>query len=125
MIKDTNVTKSEPVTSEQIESYMNAVGKETVAEICVAITNRLQEACAHVGDVYIELEHKFPEIMAALGFAAIATCNALPIESEHAPVCVVVGSAPGIQHATQPLIEAFNKIQQEVNRDKEITGKVQ
>lgn len=119
MIKDASITKSKPVTSEQIESYIDTVGKETVSEICVDITNRLQEACAHVGDVYIELEHKFPEIMAAMGFAAIATCNALPIESEHAPVCVVVGSAPGIQHAAQPLIDAFNKIQQEVNRDRE------
>lgn len=122
MIKDANITKSEPVTSEQIESYMNAVGKETVAEICVDITKRLQTACENVGNVYLELEHKFPEIMAALGFAAIATCNALPIETEHAPVCLVVGSAPGIQHAAQPLIEAFNKIQQEVNRDKETRG---
>lgn len=122
MIKDTNVTRSKPVTSEQIESYMNAVGKETVAEICVDITKRLQAACENVGNVYLELEHKFPEIMAALGFAAIATCNALPIEAEHAPVCLVVGSAPGIQHAAQPLIEAFNKIQQEINNDKEARG---
>lgn len=119
MIKDVNISRSEPITSEQIESYINAVGRETVSEICVDITKRLQDACEHVGDVYIELEHKFPEIMAAMGFAAIATCNALPIESEHAPVCVVVGSAPGIQHAAQPLIDAFNKIQQEVNRDRE------
>lgn len=122
MIKDANITKSKPVTSEQIESYMDAVGKETVSEICVAITNKLQDACAHVGDVYIELEQKFPEIMAAMGFAAIATCNALPIESEHTPVCVVVGSASGIQHAAQPLIDAFNKIQQEVNHDREARG---
>ena len=122
MIRDTNITKSEPVTSEQIESYMDAVGKETVAEICVAITSKLQEACNNVGDVYLELKHKFPEIMAAMGFAAIATCNALPIEVENPPVCVVVGSAPGIQHAAQPLIEVFNKIQQEVNHDKEARG---
>ena len=119
MIRDANITKSEPVTSEQIESYMNAVGKETVSEIWLDITRRLQEACENVGNVYLELEHKFPEIMAALGFAAIATCNALPIKTEHAPVCLVVGSAPGIQHAAQPLIEAFNKIQQEINHDRE------
>lgn len=114
-----SLTKSEPVTSEQIEKYISTVGKETVAEIAISITKRLQDACEHVGDVYLELEHKFPEIMAAMGFAAIATCNALPIETEHAPICVVVGSASGIQHAAQPLIDAFNKIQQEVNHDRE------
>lgn len=118
MIKDESITKSKPVTSEQIESYINAVGGETVSEICVDITKRLQDACEHVGDVYLELERKFPEIMAGMGFAAIATCNALPIETEHAPICVVVGSAPGIQHAAKPLIDAFNRIQQEVNRDR-------
>lgn len=122
MNKDTTVTKSKPVTPEQIESYINAVGKETVSEICIDITDRLQEACEHVGDVYLELENKFPEVMAAMGFAAIATCNALPIEIEHTPICVVIGSAPGIQHAAKPLIEAFNRIQQEVNRDKETRG---
>lgn len=122
MNKETNVTKSKPVTAEQIESYISAVGRDTVSEICVDITNRLQEACEHVGNVYLELEHKFPEIMSAMGFAAIATCSALPIEIDHVPICVVIGSAPGIQHAAQPLIEAFNKIQQEVKHDTETRG---
>ena len=115
-----NLTKSKPITSEQIESYIDTVGKETVSEICVTITKRLQEACEHVGDVYLEMEQKFPEIMTAMGFSVIVTCNALPIDTEHVPVCVVVGSASGIQHAAQPLINAFSKISQEVKHDKEV-----
>ena len=122
MPKVNDLTKSEPVTSEQIEKYIATVGKETVSDIAVSITNRLQDACEHVGNVYLELEQKFPEIMAAMGFSVIATCNALPIDIEHAPVCVVVGSASGIQHAAQPLIKAFNEIQQEVNYDRETRG---
>lgn len=56
MIKDANLTAIKTGNIRMIESYMNAVGKETVSDICVTITNKLQDACAHVGDVYLELE---------------------------------------------------------------------
>lgn len=121
-MKGTNVFKSNVVSSEQIESYINTVGKETVAEIATTITDRLQEACENVGNVYLEMERKFPEVMAVMGFAAIATCNALPIEAEHAPTCVVIGTEGGIQHAAQPLIEAFNKISREAKHDRKTRG---
>lgn len=119
MSRETNISKSRAISDKQIDEYLNTVGKETVADIATTITERLQEACAHVGDVFVELEQKFPEIMACMGFSAIATCNALPLEVEHTPVCVVVGTAAGIQHAAQPLIEAFSNIQQEVKCDRE------
>ena len=114
-----NLTKSRSVSSKQIKEYMDTLDRETVADIATTITDRLQEACAHVGDVYCEMEQKFPEIMACMGFSAIATCNALPLEIDHTPVCVVVGTASGIQHAAQPLIEAFSKISKEARHDKE------
>lgn len=121
-MKDANVFRSKAVSAEQIKSYIDTVGKETIAEITTAITDRLQEACENVGNVYLEMEQKFPEIMHGMGFAVIATCNALPIEVEHTPACVVIGTAPGIQHAVQPLTEAFGKISQEVKCDKEARG---
>lgn len=100
----------EKVSMEQIDKYMQSKSKEEIADICVSITDQLQEACSKVGELYLELEKKYPEVFAAIGFSAIATCNALPISSEHVPVCVVMGSASGIQHASQPLIEAFKSL---------------
>lgn len=120
-MKDVDPIESRAVSAKQIEKYMDTVDKETVAEIAVTITDRLQKACENVGNVYLEMEQKFPEIVAAIGFSAIATCNALPLEVEHTPICVVLGTAAGIQHAAQPLIKAFSNIS-EAKYDKESRG---
>ncbi len=122
MNRETNMFKSKLVSDKQIKDYLDTVGGETVADIALTITERLHEACAHVGDVFCEMEQKFPEIMTVMGFSAIATCNALPLEIDHTPVCVVVGTASGIQHAAQPLIEAFSKISKEARHDRETRG---
>lgn len=98
------------VSMEQIDKFMRSKSKEDIADICVSITDQLQDACNKVGELYLELEKKYPEVFAAIGFSVIATCSALPIEVEHVPVCVVMGSAAGIQHASQPLIEAFKSL---------------
>lgn len=98
MRNEVDLSKSKPISQEQIKKYVDTVGADTVSEIATEITERLQEACTHVGEVFCEMEQKFPEIMACMGFAAIATCNALPIEVEHVPVCVVTGTASGIQY---------------------------
>lgn len=100
----------EKVSMEQIDKYMRSKSKEEIADICVSITDQLQDACSKVGELYLELEKKYPEAFAAIGFSVIATCNALPITSDHTPVCIVMGSAAGIQHASQPLIEAFKSL---------------
>lgn len=107
------------VTGEQIKKFMHTMDKDTVADLCVQITNELQEACNNVGKKYLELEQKFPELMAACGFAVIATCNASAIADEHVPACLVLGTAEGIQHAAQPLIKSFGEISQEAKRVKE------
>lgn len=112
----------EKVTMEQIKKYMQSKSEEDIAETCLSITDQLQDACSKVGELYQELEKKYPEIFAAIGFSVIATCNALPITSDHTPVCIVMGSAAGIQHAAQPLIEAFGKISREVRHDRKTRG---
>ena len=105
------------VTGEQVKKFIDMTDRETVAELSARITEELLDACKAVGDKYLELEHKFPELMAANGISIIATCNALPIKGD-APICVIVGTMEGIQHAAQPLIKAFSNISQEVKHDK-------
>jgi len=100
----------EKVTMEQIKKYMQSKSQEDIAETCLSITDQLQDACSKVGELYLELEKKYPEIFAAVGFSVMVTCNALPITPEHTPVCIVMGSAQGIEHAAQPLIKALKSL---------------